>query len=336
MTRDLFKNATLKMTLIYLIIIMCISLVFSFVIYELSQDELERNLKRPLTVTQKFLLDPVEERLFRIEQVETYDESQNRLRNNLVILNLLILVAGGGTAYALARRTLRPIQETHEAQSRFTADASHELRTPITAMRAETELSLTDTKLTLKKAKKQLQSNIEELDKLTSLSDSLLRLARLDHNNLEKESITVAHAVQQAVERVQMKAEQKKQLINTEKVGTESITVNQPAVVEALVTLLDNAVKYSPEKSEITISTKKHRDKVDIAVTDSGIGIKAGELAHIFERFYRADTSRTNSAEHGYGIGLSIAKAVAELHGGSIKVRSTPEHGSTFTITFPS
>ena len=336
MTRDLFKNATLKMTLIYLIIIMCISLVFSFVIYELSQDELERNLKRPLTVTQKFLLDPVEERLFRIEQVETYDESQNRLRNNLVILNLLILVAGGGTAYALARRTLRPIQETHEAQSRFTADASHELRTPITAMRAETELSLTDTKLTLKKAKKQLQSNIEELDKLTSLSDSLLRLARLDHNNLEKESITVAHAVQQAVERVQMKAEQKKQLINTEKVGTESITVNQPAVVEALVTLLDNAVKYSPEKSEITISTKKHRDKVDIAVTDSGIGIKAGELAHIFERFYRADTSRTNSAEHGYGIGLSIAKAVAELHGGSIKVRSTPEHGSTFSITFPS
>ncbi len=113
------------------------------------------------------------------------------------------------------------------------------------------------------------------------------------------------------------------------------ILVDQMSVTESLVTLLDNAIKYSPEKTEISITTNQQPKSLEIRVSDKGTGIKASELPHIFDRFYRADSSRTNSGEQGYGIGLSIAKSVVEAHGGTISVTSEPTKGSNFTLSFP-
>jgi two-component system sensor histidine kinase CiaH len=335
-TKDLFHNASLRLTSVYLLIIIFISLLFSVGLYRVSSQELEQSLRRPISQQEKrlFGMDRASEISEIIQDRENeLEEAQNRLRERLILINIVIVVAGGGFSYLLARRTLKPIEEAHEAQSRFTADASHELRTPITAMRAETELTLTEPKLTLKDARKQLESNIEELDKLTSLSEGLLQLARLDNNGLEKDFVSVESIVQQAIDRVLKKAEQKKQIISTKDIDSTEIYVNQIAVVEALVTLLDNAVKYSPEKTEIVITKTMQLKSIALSVSDKGSGVKATELPHIFDHFYRADSSRTNSGEHGYGIGLSIAKSVAEVHGGSISAKSTPGKGSTFTLT---
>ena len=238
-------------------------------------------------------------------------------------------------SYVLARRTLKPIEEMHEAQSRFTADASHELRTPIAAMRLENELALDDDSLTIKDARELLKSNIEELDKLTKLSEGLLQLAQLDNDSIKTQSIKVRSIVVQAVERITSESKAKNQKIVTKKIDGGVVAVNEVAAVEALVTLLDNAVKYSPDKSSISIITHRSKTMLEISVIDTGIGIAEDAQAHIFDRFYRADNSRNKETADGYGIGLSIAKSIVETHGGTISVESVKGSGSTFTLSFP-
>ena len=336
--RHMFRSASLRLTAIYLVIIMVISLLFSLGLYKVSSDELERGLLRPFSNQERRLLIGKGEgglEILKAEREQELQESRQRLRSSLVVLNLLILLSGGGLSYYLARRTLKPIEEAHDAQGRFTADASHELRTPITAMRAETELTLTEPKLTLKQARKQLESNIEELDKLTSLSEGLLQLARLDHAQLDTSLTPVLHVIEQAVERVTPQAKSKKQKLVLGKHTNKSFEINQPAIVEALVTVLDNAVKYSPNNSEIKVSSKASAKYVEISIADKGVGIRSSDLNHIFERFYRADSSRSKTKVHGYGIGLSIAKSILEIHGGEITAKSTPGKVSTFTLKIP-
>jgi signal transduction histidine kinase len=337
MNSDIFKSASLKLTTLYLIIIMSISLVFSVGFYKVSSDEIVRGIRRKPIAARDLNLSK------NTDLINEIIESQNdaiiiakaRLQANLLFINLFILIGGGLLSYYLARRTLKPIEEIHEAQSRFTADASHELRTPIAAMRLENELALSDDGLKLKDAKELLGSNIEELDKLTSLTESLLQLATLDNELLEKSKVKVKTIVQKAIERVQSDAENKKQLIKSRNLDNGFINANESTLTEALVTILDNAVKYSPEKSEILVSTKRTSNTVDFLIKDSGIGILPTDLPKIFDRFYRADISRQKNDISGYGIGLSIAKSVAESHGGNISVDSTPEKGSTFKLSIP-
>jgi len=279
----------------------------------------------------------VRETLDTIKQnrVDDLEEAQSRLRRNLVFINIVILVSGGGVSYLLARRTLEPIEKAHLAQSRFTADASHELRTPITAMRLENEISLSDPKLSLPKAKKQLTSNIEELDKLTSLTETLLQLARSDEENKDKKTVSVNDTIHAAVKRVEKQLKIKKQTVDLKNVDDTQITVSQSSIIEALVTVLDNASKYTPTKSVITIASHTKSESVEIAITDTGPGIPKSNLPFIFDRFYRADQSRTDSVTHGYGIGLSIAKAAIEANNGTIEVAKTSKTGTTFLITLP-
>lgn len=337
MRSSIFRNATFKLTAIYLTIIMIISLVFSIGLYRISAHEVQRSVRAQGPVDDLLQLrgrGVLEEFIFQRE--EYVDDAKSRIRNDLIVINLSILLIAGVISYYLAKRTLGPIEAAHEAQSRFTADASHELRTPITAMRIETELALTDDKLTLRKARHQLESNIEELDKLTSLSEGLLQLARLDNNDIQTNSVSIAHAVEQAAENVMSNAHQKSQKIDIEKLPSVHVQANQPAIIQVLVILLDNAIKYSPDGSTIKLTAKKHKNHVSIHIKDSGTGIKASELPHIFARFYRADNSRTKSATSaGYGIGLSIAKSIIDQHNGSIVAKSSPEKGSTFSVNLP-
>lgn len=337
MNSDIFKSASLKLTSLYLIIIMSISLLFSVGFYKVSSDEIVRGIRRQPISVRNIIQTRNADVLNEIidNQNDAILIAKARLQASLLLINLFILVGGGMLSYYLARRTLKPIEDIHEAQSRFTADASHELRTPIAAMRLENELSLTDEKLTIKKAKEQLKSNIEELDKLTSLSENLLKLARLDNDNVEKNTIKVEEIVSQAQSRTEGAIKLKKQTLKLKKIDKGYINANSESLVEALVTLIDNAVKYSPEKSEISLSVVRNKANINFSVKDTGIGISEEDQKLVFDRFYRADNSRQKNDVSGYGIGLSIAKSVAEIHGGCIKVKSKLNKGSTFTITIP-
>jgi signal transduction histidine kinase len=263
---------------------------------------------------------------------ERYEYARSLIIGRLVFINMSILVLGGGLSYFLAIRTLKPIDDAREAQNRFTADASHELRTPITAMKSETEVALMNPKLTLAEARDQLQSNIEELDKLTALSDGLLRLARAEQSELPRSLVSVAGMLSTAASRLEHKATAKNISVKIEAPKELNVEANRPSLTEAIVVLLDNAIKYSPEKSEVILSAKKTPKRVIISVVDKGIGIKPNEQARIFERFYRSDSARSRTDAGGYGLGLSIAKNIVEQNQGTISVSSKPNKGSTFRI----
>lgn len=329
---------SLKLAGLYLGVLMVISLFFSATLYQTSLRELDRGLRRPTAAINNPVGPGFSERIRRQiidERALQYEEARDRILNNLVVINIVILIGGGALCYYLALRTLKPIEESHEAQSRFTADASHELRTPITAMRTENEVALMDTKLSLKDAKAQLQSNIDELDKLTRLSEGLLRLAQIENNHLLKLPVSAKQIVHDAIDRVSSAASKQSISITQDIQTSAHVLADSASLTEALVTLLDNAIKYSPKKSEVHVTVSQVSRQVVFQVTDKGAGIKASELPYIFDRFYRADSSRTKQQVSGYGLGLAIAKSIVIAHNGKLTASSTPDKGSTFTISLP-
>jgi signal transduction histidine kinase len=334
----MFHKSATKLTGLYLAIVMVISLFFSLVIYQLSTQELDRWIHRPEPVI-NILPDRdtglnLRQRL-EDSRMQYFNEAKHRVISRLVIINVCILAGGGVLSYYLARRTLNPIEEAHAALERFTGDASHELRTPITAMRSENEVALMNPKLTLAQAKKQLQSNIEELEKLTTLTEGLLRLTSLDPSELPKKAAGLDEMIHEAIAKVEPKARAKHITILAESLIPQKVVVNRAGIVEVLVSLLDNAIKYSPADKTIRITTAVDGKHATINVTDHGMGIKAVDLPHIFERFYRADAARSKQDSEGYGLGLAIAQDIVTLHEGQLTVTSRPERGSTFSLRLP-
>ncbi len=334
---NIFRNTTIKMTTLYLGIIMIISLFFSFSIYQISIREIERGFTqqdRALRGTPP-IRELFSDRDFVDDRLERLETAKVRLLMQLLYTNLVILVFGGGLSYILARKTLQPIEEFHAAQQRFTADASHELRTPLTAMKTEIEVALRDKSMTKTDFKELITSNLDEIAKLTSLSDGLLRLARMETKELDFEEVEMNQVIQGAVNKVRALSGSKKIKIEFSPKNSSRVIGNQVSLTDMIVTFLDNAIKYSPTNTTIQIYQKVNQKNVLIYISDEGNGIKAGELPHIFERFYRADSSRTKGVTTGYGLGLSIAKSTVERHGGKLSIKSQPSKGTTVAIQIP-
>jgi len=334
----MFQSATIKLTAWYLALIMGISLAFSVVLYNSSAETLiaaynhqRATLRQQLYTT--YGLSPSANDLDRARDDEI-SEGQQRLLANLTLANLGVLVVGGAASFYMARRTLRPLEETLEAQARFTADASHELRTPLTAMQTEIEVSLRDKNLSTAEARELLESNLEEVMKLQNLSNALLTLANQDKEGFEAKPLATKSVLHEAVSRVAKVAEQKHITIDNQ-AHTLRVLGNKENLAQLFAILLDNAIKYSPEGSTITLSSATKGGSALISVADQGHGIKSEDLPHIFDRLYRADQSRTKQKINGYGLGLSIAKKIVELHRGAIDVSTKVDHGSTFTVRIP-
>lgn len=333
-----FKLAYLKLTGIYVLIVMIISVGFSVSLYRISANEIDRGLTAQtvnLRNLSKILGGEIPDQFDDLHQTQI-NESKLNLRTDLIYFNLLILVLSAIISYFFAQRTLQPIEEAMEAQSRFTADASHELRTPLTAMKSEIEVSLRDKKLVLNSAKKLLQSNLEEIGKLEVLSTSLLKLTRSGNDNRESFSeVSLEDVLIESYEKVEGLTQKKKIKFET-KLSNISISGDRQSLVELFVIFLDNAIKFSPENSKIIISLNRVKHHILVSIKDHGIGIRSSDLPHIFDRFYCANSSRSKEQCEGYGLGLSIAKQIVDLHRGEIIVQSKPGKGTTFTIKFNS
>jgi signal transduction histidine kinase len=333
-----FQSATVKLTLLYLGLIFILSLIFSTALYRVSTAELDRNLHRqqalfdnaPFLNNIPFVDD------FNNQRIDQIKESKNHILWNLYYINVFVLCIGGVISYFFARYTLKPIEAALDAQNTFTADASHELRTPLTAMKSEIEVALRDEKMSLLDAKKLLQSNLEEIDRLNALSNSLLQLAgnntRLDPTTLQ--DCSVKEIIDRAIAHTKNAAGKKNVRIIVKNIEG-SVEGDPWGLSDVVTTILDNAIKYSNSGTEVTVSSERDKHGVTLHITDHGIGIHATDIPHIFDRFYRADVSRSKSSVDGYGLGLAIAQKIIELHHGVIHVKSVPESGSTFTVRIP-
>lgn len=330
-----FEWAAIKLSVFYVLIAMVISISFSVAIFNISKNELGRGIGRTFRVINQCSLEKLPPGFENLEhaRVEQISEINNHLKGQLIYFNLIILLISSGLSYFLARKTLHPLEQAMESQNRFTADASHELRTPLAAMRAEIEVAIRDKNLSKDEAKKILESNIEEISKLEILSDTLLKLARYQHNGFKFTKIHVSSVVVEAYEKVESLAKEKN--INFENSLKDlKVLGDKQSLVELFVILLDNAIKYSEKGKTIQIRTFEKDNNVVVSIKDRGAGIKASDLPHIFDRFFRADHSRGKRV-NGYGLGLSLAKQIVELHSGEIFVTSTSGKGSEFTVILP-
>ncbi|HEV2355531.1 MAG TPA: ATP-binding protein [Puia sp.] len=250
----------------------------------------------------------------------------------LIFLNLAILIGGAILSYLLARLTLRPIESALTSQSRFTSDASHELRTPLAVMQTEIEVTLRSSNLDLARAKAALSNNLEEVVKLKQLSEGLLSLTSAVDTKAALASVD--EAVTEAINQVMVLAQEKSIEIK-DTVPKLGAAIDGPALTQVLVILLDNAIKYSPEGKSVTVTATAVGKQVAIKVTDHGYGIRATDLPHIFDRFFRADPSRSSRHVTGYGLGLAIAKNVLSRYHADLTVESKAGSGSVFTILLP-
>lgn len=329
----MFRSAALKLTLWYLAIIMVLSIGLSLVIYRLSRDELINNTRRQVYFFNDELNKSDFNTFAKLRQRQL-DQGLSRLKGDLLLFNVLVLTAGGAGSYGLARRTLRPIEDSLEAQKRFTADASHELRTPLAVMQTEIEVALREQNLTKKTMTGLLKSNLEEVEKLKSLSEGLLRLATEEGKRMPRTQLSLRDVAAKAIERWEKVAESKGIKIKSY-LKDIKVRGHNESLVDLVSILLDNAIKYSPKGGTVIIKLTQKDKQAVLSIADKGHGIKASELPRIFERFYRTDSSRSKSSTGGYGLGLAIAKKIADSHEASIEVKSAPGKGSVFSLRLP-
>jgi len=332
----MFTKTRIKLTVWYLLIIMLVSSMFSVVIYRLLTTEIARFERLQRTRIERRITDfmppPFQ---FPEASAQLMEETKQRILLMLVFINCGIFVFAGILGYILAGKTLEPIREMMDEQNRFISDASHELRTPLTSLKSAFEVYLRSNTPTAKEAKTLAQESIIEVNKLQSLSESLLNLAQYEKPNgsMQFETINISHAIKSAIKKIELKAKQKNVRISTS-LQNISIQGNLYGLTDLFTILLDNAVKYSHDKSSIYIQTKKIDREEEVLVIDEGIGILKKDISHIFDRFYRADNARSKNQTGGYGLGLSIAQKIATIHNGSIRVISNIGKGSTFVVQF--
>jgi two-component system sensor histidine kinase CiaH len=332
----MFRSATFKLTLWYICLVMAISVLFSVILYQVAGNQLSSDLMhqsaRIYNQFPVFQGDPI------LRPRADITSGDHRILARLILFNALVVIAAGFGSYALARRTLAPIEEAHEQQKRFTADVSHELRTPLTALRMESEVTLMNPEADTKELRDTLTSNLEEVTKVESLINNLFRLTRLEADELREQFIPLSAVtlLELALENVGKPAEQRAITLMS-KAPKEDFMVlgDQTSVVQLLVTLLDNAIKYSAPNKTVTLSAEKQDRHAIFTVVDHGIGIEPAALEHVFDRFYRADSSRNKTSVSGFGLGLSIAKMIADVHNSTIIITSNQGHGTTVTVTLP-
>lgn len=326
----MFTQTRLKLTAWYLLIIMVISIFFSGIIYRMVNVELNRfaNIQR-FRFERRFPTPPTLD-------LDLIEETKRRFLLILVFINGGILIISGGLSFFLAGKTLYPIKVMIDDQNRFISDSSHELRTPITSLKTSLEVSLRDKKLSVKDAKKLLRDNLNEVNRLQILSDDLLQLSRYQDPNhqLVFQKLSLSELIKPAINQIKPLAN-KKQLTLIDQTKNLTLYGAKNRLADLFTILLDNAVKYSPPQKTITITSRKTDSAISVLVTDQGIGISPKDMPHIFDRFYRADSARSNSRVPGYGLGLAIAKKIVEAHHGSISVTSQLNQGSTFTVSLP-
>ncbi len=230
------------------------------------------------------------------------------------------------------------LETSFAALRRFVADASHELKTPLTVMRAGVERALTDPR-TAPEALGPLDETLQEVRRMTELVDALLTLARVDEGRLElhTEATDLRALVAEVYETGQMLGEEAGLTVVLEAPDAPvRADVDAGRIRQLLMNLMTNAVKYTLAGGTVWFSLSASDDTVTVAVRDTGIGIAPGDVGRVFDRFWRADSARSRTGERpGIGLGLSIGKWIAEAHGGSLGVTSRPGRGSTFTLTIP-
>lgn len=252
----------------------------------------------------------------------------------------LPVIATGGEMERLPLSLNRMFSRLEDALAHnrcFSVDVSHELRTPLTILRGELEQMLQTSMMPLAQ-RDSLGSALEEIDRMAKIVESLLTISRLDSGTdpMDLKPVDLSRLAQWTVDQMRLLAEEKDIALRSFHVEPVAILVDAGRIKQVLVNLLDNAIKYTPNGGEVTVSVSM-QDAAQLAileVSDTGIGVPTESLPHVFERFYRSDKARTRESG-GAGLGLSIVRAISKAHGGTVTVESIEGRGTNVRLELP-
>ena len=232
-------------------------------------------------------------------------------------------------------RMIARLREAFEQNQRFLADASHELRTPLTALRGELENAVEKARL-LPELQDQVGSALEEVDRLAKIVQTLFAISRLDAGEAQQEwrRFDLAGVAADTAGQMSLLAEDKGISVNCNVEQEAGVEGDRARIKQVVVNLLDNAIKYTPSGGSIQLNVRASDGKAILEVIDTGIGIPAGALPHVFERFFRVDQARSRDIG-GAGLGLAIVKSICAAHGGQVEVESAEGRGSRFKVEMP-
>jgi heavy metal sensor kinase len=227
------------------------------------------------------------------------------------------------------------LEGSFRQMNQFTADASHDLRTPLTVLRGELEVALRRNEIN-HAGREVIESVLEETEKLSKTVESLMVLSRLDSGEMKPDvtRFDLAQLCQETVDQMGLLAEDKGLKIECHSSKNLEVVADMLRIRQILINLVDNAIKYTPEGGQIELRVSRENRSAVIEVSDTGCGIPAEALPFVFNRFYRVDRARSRETG-GSGLGLAIAKSICELHGGRISVQSSVGGGSRFRVEIP-
>ncbi len=240
-----------------------------------------------------------------------------------------------GRLASTLNKMIERLESAFERQRQFTADASHELRTPLAVIQAESTLALAKERAEIE-YRKSLEMVSLETSHMAAIIEKLLFLARSDSGKepLNLEEVNLRKLLTDLISDLDVLALDKGLKLNFHPTADLKVKGDRVKLRQLFLNLLENAIKYTPDGGSISTSVIRQEKTAMVAISDTGIGIPSEHLPHIFERFYRVDKARSR-AEGGAGLGLAIAKNIAEIHGGKIEVESQVGKGSTFTVSLP-
>jgi len=236
--------------------------------------------------------------------------------------------------WIVARLTLAPARNALASQKQFIGNIAHEIRTPLSVIKTNTEVTLLDQNLTAE-LKQTLHSNIEELDRISDIINNLLSLSALVRpDRIEFTTIDLTNVVTETVEKYSPLAKKNEIEITLRKSPEQKVWGSKTALQQIIGNILKNALTYTPRQGHVTVTVEPTTEGIALMVEDSGIGIARKDLFRIFEPFYRSDQSRTRNTG-GSGLGLAIVSELVKLHQGKIVIRSAVGRGTTVAVYFP-
>lgn len=240
-----------------------------------------------------------------------------------------------GRLAAVLNTTFDRLESAFERQRQFTADASHELRTPLTVMISEAQTTLSRPR-TAEEYRETVETCLEEAQRMRRLASALLELSKIDSGRptTPPETVDLGRLAAGILDQLESSLGEGKGLRFHHDLTPSVLEGHPEALQQVLTNLVSNAIQHTPPGGEIRVATRSEGEEAVLTVSDTGAGIAAEDLPHIFERFYRADRARTGSGSHA-GLGLAIVRAIVESHGGGIEVESALGQGTTVTIRFP-
>jgi two-component system, OmpR family, sensor histidine kinase CiaH len=325
-----FRSARIKLTLLYLAIIVAIVALLSSTLYEFHSHDLER-IDRGRAVPELRSDGPSP------GETPSIGEYLESLGRSIIFADIITIIAAGGLSWLLATRTLRPLRHAVEAEQRFYANAAHDLRTPLAVMRSEAEVSLRSGAVR-GHARKVIESSLEEVARMSTMVEQMLDLARSGVSGAARvpsmERVDLAEMARALSAKLARRAQSVGVRLATRASASAPVSGNAFALERAVYNVLENALAYTPAGGSITVDVRKAGAQVILAVADTGIGIDRDDLPRITEPFFRGDLAR-GAHSGGAGLGLTIARTIVEEHRGSLAAESSPGAGTTITFRFP-